>query len=104
MPADYQDIRNFDRVIHEPSRLVIMAVLSACENADFAYLLNATGLSKGNLSAHMHKLEDAGYLTITKEFKGNYPYTTCAMTKTGRKAFEGYRKLYKEVGKTIEGE
>ena len=102
MPADYQDIRNFDRLIHEPSRLVIMAVLSACESADFTYLLNASGLSKGNLSAHLRKLADAGYLTITKSFKGNYPYTTCALTEAGRKAFEAYRKLYKDVGKTIE--
>jgi len=103
MQADYQDIRNFDRLIHEPSRLVIMAVLSACQSADFTYLLNATGLSKGNLSAHMRKLADAGYLTIHKSFKGNYPYTTCVLTKDGRKAFEDYRKLYKEVGKRIEG-
>jgi len=104
MAADYQDIRQFDRLIHEPSRLVIMAVLSACESADFTYMLNATGLSKGNLSAHMRKLADAGYLTIDKSFKRNYPHTTCALTRSGRKAFEAYRKLYKEVGKRIGGE
>jgi len=102
MPADYKDFHNFDRLIHEPSRLVIMAVLYACESADFTYLLNTTGLSKGNLSAHLRKLADAGYLRISKSFKGNYPYTTCALTREGRRAFETYQRLYKEVGKTLQ--
>jgi DNA-binding MarR family transcriptional regulator len=101
MADEIKDITNFDRIIHEPSRLAIMAVLWASESADFKYLLNNTGLSKGNLSAHLRKLEEAGYLKITKSFKGNYPHTTCALTKEGRKAFRDYRKQYLLVAKQL---
>jgi len=94
MADEYKQITNFDRLIHEPSRLAIMAVLSACESADFTFLLNATGLSKGNLSAHLSKLRDAEYVNITKGYKGNYPHTTCTLTKDGRRAFDVYRKQY----------
>jgi DNA-binding transcriptional ArsR family regulator len=94
MADEYKQITNFDRLIHEPSRLVIMAVLSACESADFTFLLNTTGLSKGNLSAHLSKLRDAAYIDITKGYKGNYPHTTCALTQDGRRAFDAYRKQY----------
>jgi len=104
MPNDIKAISSFDRLIHEPSRLAIMAVLYAAESADFKYLLNATGLTKGNLSAHLRKLEGVGYLTITKSFKGNYPHTTCALTKEGRKAFEAYRKQYVSLAKQLEKE
>lgn len=71
-----------------------MAVLSACESADFTYLLNTIGLSKGNLSAHLRKLEDGGYVAITKGFRGRYPHTTCTLTAAGRRAFDAYRKQY----------
>jgi DNA-binding MarR family transcriptional regulator len=102
MPDKIKDISNFDRLIHEPSRLAIMAVLFASESADFKYLLNTTGLSKGNLSAHLRKLEAGGYLTITKGFKGNYPHTTCSLTKEGRKAFKDYQKQYLSLAKQFE--
>jgi DNA-binding transcriptional ArsR family regulator len=91
---EIRDIATIDRLVHEPARLAIMAVLSACKSADFAYLLNATGLRKGNLSSHLAKLKEAGYITITKSFKGSYPNTTCALTAKGRKAFTDYRKRY----------
>lgn len=99
---EFKDIVNFDRLIHEPARLAIMAVLSACESADFTYLLNATGLSKGNLSAHLRKLEEGGYVSITKGFKGRYPHTTCALTKSGRRAFNTYRKQYLTLAQHFE--
>jgi DNA-binding MarR family transcriptional regulator len=102
MPDNIKAISNFDRLIHEPSRLAIMAVLYASESADFKYLLNATGLSKGNLSAHLRKLNEGGYLTITKGFKGNYPHTTCALTKEGRKAFKDYQKQYLSLARQFE--
>ncbi|HLE27449.1 MAG TPA: transcriptional regulator [Anaerolineales bacterium] len=102
MSDEIKDITTFDRLIHEPARLAIMAVLSACENADFAYLLNATGLSKGNLSAHLSKLEEGGYVAVTKGFKGKYPNTTCALTATGRKAFSAYRKQYLALAQHLE--
>ncbi len=101
MADEFKQITNFDRLIHEPSRLAIMAVLSACENADFTFLLNATGLSKGNLSSHLSKLRDAGYVNITKGFKGNYPHTTCALTRGGRRAFDAYRKQYLALARRL---
>jgi DNA-binding MarR family transcriptional regulator len=94
MAFETREITEFDRLIHEPARLAIMAVLWACESADFAYLLNATELTKGNLSAHLRRLEEAGYITITKSFEGRYPNTTCALTPAGRKSFNTYRKQY----------
>jgi DNA-binding transcriptional ArsR family regulator len=94
MMDEYHDIGKFDRLIHEPSRLAIMAVLAASQSADFTYLLKATGLTKGNLSAHLSKLEDAGYIDITKTFKGKYPNTVCSLSKHGRTAFNEYRKQY----------
>jgi len=94
MTDPVKTITDFDRIIHEPSRLAIMAVLSACKSADFTYLLETTGLSKGNLSSHLSRLEDNNYISITKGFKGKYPNTTCALTKTGRNAFKAYRQQY----------
>lgn len=94
MADEFKDIANVDRMIHEPGRLAIMAVLSACESADFMYLLNVTSLNKGTLSSHLSKLEQAQYISITKSFKGKYPNTTCALTAVGRKAFNAYRKHY----------
>jgi DNA-binding transcriptional ArsR family regulator len=80
--------------LHEPARLAIMAVLSACESADFTCRLNATGLNKGNLSAHLSKLEDGGYMAIAKSFKGKHPNTLCALTAAGRRAFNSYGEQY----------
>lgn len=98
---EYKDIITFDRLIHEPSRLAIVAVLSSCESADFTYLLNATDLSKGNLSSHLKKLKDGGYIEITKSFKGNYPNTSCKLTTGGRRAFNKYRKKYLRVAQSF---
>ena len=99
--SEFGDILQFDKLIHEPSRLVIMAVLASCENADFAYMLNATELSRGNLSAHIKKLNDGGYVNTKKTFKGNYPNTSYSLTPVGHKAFDAYRKHYFKVGKTL---
>ncbi len=98
---DIKDISAFDRLIHEPARLAVMAVLSACESADFTYLTHATGLTKGNLSAHLSKLEAAGYLAIHKGFKGKYPHTECALTPEGRRAFASYRKQYLSLARHL---
>lgn len=99
--SDYSLPAHFDRMIHQPSRLAIMAVLAGCESADFTYLLKATGLNKGTLSAHLSKLAEAEYVIITKTFKGKYPYTTAQLTPEGRKAFKKYRQQYQAFGKTI---
>ena len=100
--TETRGIAKLDRMIHEPARLAIMAVLSACKSADFAYLLNATGLGKGNLSSHLSKLQAAGYITITKSFKGSYPNTSCALSAAGRKAFNSYRKQYLSLARHLE--
>ncbi len=87
-----------DRVIHEPARLAIVAVLAACESADFRYLRSATTLTQGNLSAHLSKLEEAGYVTIEKRFVDKKPNTLCRLTEAGRAAFQRYRV---NVGKLV---
>ncbi len=81
-----------DPLIHAPARLSIVATLAAVKEADFRYLLHATGLTKGNLSAHLSKLEQAGYVEIEKTFRGKYPLTLCRLTPKGREAFERYRQ------------
>jgi DNA-binding transcriptional ArsR family regulator len=102
MADEIKNIASLDRLIHQPARLAIMAVLSACESADFAYLLDATGLSKGNLSAHLSKLEEGGYVAIVKSFKGKYPNTSCSLTVTGQRAFNTYRKQYLALAQHLE--
>ncbi len=84
-----------DRLIHEPSRSVILAVLSVVNRADFLYLQRETGLTKGNLSVHLSKLEAAGYVKIEKSFRGKLPLTLCSLTKEGGQAFENYRQQLK---------
>ncbi len=89
-----------DKVIHEPARLLIMTHLYVVTDADFVYLKRATGMTAGNLSTHLTKLEGAGFVKITKSFQGKKPKTTCKLTAKGRKAFEEYRKNILEVLKT----
>ncbi len=82
-----------------------MAILSASEEADFLFLAKETGLSKGNLSTHMSRLEEAGYVTVTKTFNGKLPHTVYALSRQGRAAFAHYYKELKNitarVGKSI---
>lgn len=85
-------LTDIDEVIHAPARLAIVALLNAVEEADFRYLLNATGLTKGNLSTHLSKLEEAGYVQIEKTFRGKMPLTLLRLTPQGRAAFEAYRQ------------
>ena len=86
-----------DRVIHEPGRLMIVALLSGIEEADFLYLLHETELNKGTLSSHLARLEEAGYVEITKTYRGKVPQTLLKLTRAGRKAFEQYRKMVQEA-------
>jgi DNA-binding MarR family transcriptional regulator len=92
MSADSCAIGGIDRLIHEPARLVIVTILNAVESADFLYLQREAGLTKGNLSAHLSKLEEAGYVSVEKTYKGKIPLTVCRLTAAGRAAFKGYRK------------
>jgi DNA-binding transcriptional ArsR family regulator len=81
-----------DRVIHEPARLQIVALLSGAKEADFVFLQRETGLTKGNLSSHLMKLEETGYVVIEKTFRGKIPMTLARLTPEGRAAFHSYRK------------
>ena len=86
-----------DKIIHEPARLQIMTQLYVVDEADFIYLMRQTGLTWGNLSSHMSKLEEAGYINVKKEFQEKKPHTILSMTKSGRVAFEKYRKMLDKV-------
>ena len=82
----------FDRLIHEPARLVLMSNLYVVEEADFVFLARQTGLTAGNISSHMARLDDAGYVDVDKGFVGKRPRTTYRLTEAGRNAFERYRQ------------
>jgi DNA-binding MarR family transcriptional regulator len=92
-----EPVNKIDRLIHEPSRYMLMAYLYVVEVADFLFLLRQTGMTWGNLSTHLSKLESAGYLVMEKEFLGKKPHTTVRLTEQGRNAFEEYRGNMKRV-------
>jgi DNA-binding transcriptional ArsR family regulator len=94
---DLQPIVDIDRLIHEPARLMILAVLYVVESADFTFLMRQTGLTWGNLSSHLSKLEEVGYIEIEKEFVGKKPHTMLHLTDEGRAAFREYRQRMKRV-------
>jgi len=95
MSTKIQRLAEIDRTIHEPARLMVVALLAAVKEADFQYLHQATGLTNGNLSVHLSKLEEAGYIAIEKSFRGKYPLTICRLTEQGREALDNYRKIMK---------
>ncbi len=95
--ADLSALADVDRLVHEPARLAVMSLLYVVESADFVFLMNQTGLTWGNLSAHMSKLEEAGYLEVEKSFKGKRPNTAMRLTPAGRDAFRGYVQRMKQV-------
>jgi DNA-binding transcriptional ArsR family regulator len=81
-----------DRVIHEPARLAILSVLGGCGAADFLFLENATGLSRGNLSVQLTKLEQAGLIRIRKEIVRKKTRTTASLTAKGTRNISAYWK------------
>ena len=93
----FQPLAGIDKIIHEPARLMLMAYLYVIESADFLFLERQTGLTRGNLSSHMAKLEDAGYVDVQKEFIDKIPRTLFRLTQKGRTAFQEYRKNMKQV-------
>lgn len=84
------DINRIDDIIHGRVRLGIMAVLSGIDCADFNTLKARLQTTDGNLSVHLRKLEDAGFVAVTKRFEGRKPLTEASMTAAGRKAFVAY--------------
>jgi len=83
-------MNDLDRTIHEPARLRIVTILSGVDVADFSFLLETLGLTKGNLSSHMDRLEKAGYVEVIKSFKGKIPHTQFRLTKAGQDALAEY--------------
>jgi DNA-binding transcriptional ArsR family regulator len=94
---DLQPIADIDRLIHEPARLMILSLLYVVESGDFTFLMRQTGLTWGNLSSHMSKLEAAGYIEVEKEFVDKKPRTMLRLTDQGRAAFRGYVQSMKQV-------
>ena len=90
-------IPEIDRVLHEPARMQIAALLYVVESADFTFVINQTGLTWGNLSAHLSKLEEAGYLEIEKGYRGKRPNTTLKLTGQGRAAFKHYTLMMRRL-------
>jgi len=85
-----QEILKLNALIHAPIRLAILSVLISVEHANFTFLKENIGATDGNLSTHLTKLEDAGYIHIKKKFVGKKPQTLCSITESGRNAFMDY--------------
>ena len=90
-------LADLDRTIHSPARLMVMTNLYVVESAEFIALMNLTGLSWGNLSTHLSKLEEAGYVELEKGFRGKKPYTMVRLTGEGRAAFKTYKEQMQGV-------
>ena len=88
-------MNDIDRVIHEPARLLLVALLSGVKEADFLWLQRESALTKGNLSSHLGRLEDVGYVAVQKTFKGKVPLTIVRLTREGKAAFDGYKRTMK---------
>jgi len=91
------DPASLDDAIHGRLRLGVMAYLHQASPASFAELKEATGATGGNLSTHLRKLEEAGYITQTKSFHDRRPLTTIAVTEDGRAAFAGYLAAMRQL-------
>ena len=94
-------IPEIDKIIHEPARLTIIAYLYVVDSADALFLQRQTGLTWGNLSSHLSKLEAAGYIKVTKEFLGKKPHTALQLTREGRVAFKKYRQDMKQMFESL---
>ena len=96
-PAGISALLDIDPIIHAPARLSVLTYLYVVEGSDFLFLKNMTGLTWGNLSTHLSRLEEAGYVTIEKRFKGKKPYTMIRLTDRGRAAFQAYKENMQRV-------
>ncbi len=90
-------LAGIDRLIHAPARLMVMTYLYVVRSAEFISLMRLTGLTWGNLSSHLSKLEEANYIEISKEFRGKKPHTVIKMTAKGRIAFQSYKRHMQQV-------
>ncbi|PWH11733.1 MAG: ArsR family transcriptional regulator [Anaerolineae bacterium] len=99
MSNPFEELANLDKLLHEPARLSILTALAACESADFTFLRRLTGLSDGNLSIQISKLEEAGLIHVQKQFVAKKPSTHIRITEAGRNAIERYWAQLQELKK-----
>jgi DNA-binding MarR family transcriptional regulator len=92
----FRSIIELNRTIHEPARISVMTLLSVVESADFLFIMNQTGLTQGNLSFHLSKLEAAGYVLVEKTFRNKRPNTLLKLSAEGRKEFRAYIRTVSE--------
>jgi DNA-binding MarR family transcriptional regulator len=95
--AERHALADIDPVIHAPARLMVLTQLYVVESMDYVFLMRQTGLTWGNLSAHLSKLEEAGYVALDKGFLGKKPHTVIRLTDQGRAAFRGYKRSLQQV-------
>lgn len=88
--------KELDPILHSQLRLAVMSLLISVKEAEFIFIKEKTNSTAGNLSVQLQKLKEAGYIEVKKEFKDNYPNTTCKITKEGIQAFENYVKALQE--------
>lgn len=93
----FEKLSGLDRLVHEPARLAVLTALSVCRKADFMYLLRLTGLTRGNLSTHLTKLENGGLIRIDKRFVGRKPNTMVSLTRKGRNAVDAHWRQLDEL-------
>ena len=93
--------KDLDPLLHSQLRLQIVSLLISVKEAEFSYLKEKTGATAGNMSVQISKLEEAGYITVKKTFRDNYPLTTCSITSKGINAFEQYVKSLKQYLKPV---
>ena len=94
-------ILDIDPLVHAPVRLAVLSLLAGVKDADFVFLRESIGTTDGNLSTHIAKLEQAGYVRVKKTFAGKKPRTTCAITRKGRAAFVAYLERLERI---VEGQ
>jgi len=95
--AELHVLADINQIIHAPARLMVLTYLYVVESTDYVFLMRMTGLTWGNLSTHLGKLEEAGYIAIHKEFKGKKPHSTIRLTRQGRSAFRAYKSSMQQV-------
>ncbi len=95
--AERHPLVDIDQLIHAPARLMVLTYLYVVESADYVFLIRMTGLTWGNLSSHLTRLEDAGYVALKKEFIHKKPHTTVSLTEQGRAAFKAYKQRMQQV-------
>lgn len=88
---------NINKTVHEPARLMILSYLYVVESVDYVFLVQHTGLTWGNVSAHINKFESEGYIQLKKEFVNKKPNSLISITKLGREEFDKYRKHMKGI-------